>query len=259
MAEKRKMFADLICEKRRRKGVTRDEAERLIMNRNYFGAMMVETGEADALVSGVTSKYPEVIRPALQLIGPAEGTGKIAGMYIVLTRKGPVFFSDTTVNTESDHKTLAETALLTAAEVRKFGIEPVIAMLSYSNFGSVPFSESAREPEEVRKAVKFLHEKHPDLIIDGEIQANFAVNKDLRMSKFPFSKLGDREVNTLIFPNLSAGNAAFKLMQELGGAEVIGPVLLRIRKPVHVVPLECSVREIVHMSTIAAVDAQRII
>ncbi|MCX6246111.1 MAG: NADP-dependent malic enzyme [Bacteroidetes bacterium] len=255
---KRIQFAEMIWEKRQRKGITHDEAYELTYNRNYFGIMMVETGEADAMVSGVTSEYSDVMGPALKLIGSRQNLSRISSMYMVITKRGPFFFADTTVNLDPDWKTLAETALLTAEMLRRFNIEPVIAMLSYSNFGSIKPSEHTTGPERVRQATKFLHQNYPDLLVDGEIQANFALNREMRNSKFPFSKIANHDVNTLIFPNLNSGNIAYKIMQEIGGAEVIGPILMGINKPIHVVPMECSVREIVHMATIAVVDAQHV-
>jgi len=256
MESKRKLFAEMIWKKRQRKGITYDAAHELTFNRNYFGIMMVVTGEADAMVSGVTCEYGDVVGPALKLIGPKQNLNRISSMYIVVTKKGPYFFADTTVNLDPDWKTLAENALLTAEMVRRFNIEPVIAMLSYSNFGSIKPSEHTTGPEKARQATKYLHQNYPDLLVDGEIQANFALNKELRTSKFPFSKIANHDVNTLIFPNLSSGNIAYKIMQEIGGAEVIGPILMGINMPIHVVPMECSVREIVNMTTIAVVDAQ---
>jgi malate dehydrogenase (oxaloacetate-decarboxylating)(NADP+) len=253
---RRTRFSEMIWQKRRRKGITKDEAYELTENRNYFGIMMVETGEADAMVSGVSHEYGEVVGPALRLIGPKPDLNRISSMYIVFTKKGPYFFADTTVNLDPDWKTLADTALLTAEMVHRFNIEPVIAMLSYSNFGSIKGGEHTHGPEKVRQATNYLHENYPDLIVDGEIQANFALNREMCNSKFPFSKIANHDVNTLIFPNLSSGNIAYKIMQEIGGAEVIGPILMGINKPIHVVPMECSVREIVHMTTIAVVDAQ---
>jgi malate dehydrogenase (oxaloacetate-decarboxylating)(NADP+) len=250
-------FAEMIWKKRQRKGVTRDEAYEMTDNRNIFGIMMVETGEADAMVSGVMHEYGEVMGPALKLIGPKPPLNRVSSMYIVITKKGPFFFADTTVNLDPNWKTLADDALLAAERLRHINIEPVIAMLSYSNFGSIKPTEHTQGPEKVRQAVKYLHENYPDLLVDGEIQANFALNKEMRKAKFPFSKIADHEVNTLIFPNLSSGNIAYKIMQEIGGAEVIGPILMGINKPIFVVPMECSVREIVHMTTIAVVDAQR--
>lgn len=254
--EIRKSFAGLIWEKRQRKGITMEEAYELTFNRNYYGIMMVDTGLADAMISGVTSHYGDVMSPALKLIGPKPNTNHISSMYIVMTKRGPLFFADTTVNLDPDVQTLVETTLLTAEEVRKFNIEPVIAMVSYSNFGSVKSSEYTRTLDRVRKTIAFLHQNHPELIVDGEIQMNFALNKEMRSQKFPFTRLENRDVNTIIFPNLTSGNIAYKLMQEIGGAEVVGPILMGMKKPIHVVPIECSVREIVNMTTIAVVDAQ---
>ncbi|MCX6238144.1 MAG: NADP-dependent malic enzyme [Bacteroidia bacterium] len=254
--EIRKSFAGLIWKKRQRKGVTLEEAYELTYNRNYFGIMMVDTGMADSMISGVTTHYGDVTGPALKLIGPKPNLNHISSMYIVITKKGPLFFADTTVNLDPDVQTLIETTLLAAEEVKKFNIEPVIAMVSYSNFGSVKLSEHTRTLERVRQTVAFLHDNHPDLIVDGEIQMNFALNKELRSQKFPFTRLENRDVNTIIFPSLTAGNIAYKMMYEIGGAEIVGPILMGMKKPIHVVPTECSVREIVNMTTIAVVDAQ---
>ena len=254
--EMRKSFAGLIWKKRQRKGITYEEANELTFNRNYFGIMMVDTGFADGMISGVTSHYGDVMSPALRLIGPKPTLNHISSMYIIMTKRGPLFFADTTVNLDPDVQTLIETTLLTADEVRKFNIEPVIALVSYSNFGSVKLSEHTRNLARVRQTVESLHQNHPELIVDGEIQMNFALNKELRSQKFPFTLLENRDVNTIIFPNLTSGNIAYKLMQEIGGAEVVGPILMGMKKPIHVVPTECSVREIVHMTTIAVVDAQ---
>jgi malate dehydrogenase (oxaloacetate-decarboxylating)(NADP+) len=251
-ADLRNEFARIIAERRQRKGLTLDEAQELMFQRNYFGNMMVETGQADAFLSGLTFKYSDTIRPALQIIGANNPQRIIAGMYILMTKKGPMFFADTTVNIQPLTNTLVETTLLVAREVRKFNIEPHIAVLSYSNFGNI----RTGSPGRTHDAVEILHRDHPELIVDGEIQANFAINRELRMKRFPFSKLQDKEVNTLIFPSLSAGNIAYKLMQELAGVEVIGPVLVGIRKPIHVLHLDSSVREIVNMTAIAVVDAQ---
>ena len=248
---RREEYAKILFKKRSRKGLTYPEALDKMTNRNYFGAMMVEIGEADALISGATSKYADTIRPAIQTVGIKPEINHLAGMYLMMTKKGPIFFSDTTVNPRPDAQTLVDTTLLTAEAVRKFNIEPVIALVSYSNFGSV----RSGSPVRVREAVAILHRDHPDLIVDGDIQMNFAINNELRTKIFPFSKLGNRKVNTIIFPNLSSGNIAYKMMQELGGAEAIGPILLGMNKSIHIVPLESSVREIVNMVTIAVVDA----
>jgi malate dehydrogenase (oxaloacetate-decarboxylating)(NADP+) len=250
--KRREEFAKILFRKRNRKGLTYTEALDKMTNRNYFGAMMVETGEADALISGSTSKYADTIRPAIHTVGIKPEINHIAGMYLLMTKQGPIFFSDTTVNPRPDYQTLVDTTLLTANAVRKFNIEPVIAMVSYSNFGSVRDGSPIR----VRKAVEILHHQHPELIVDGDIQMNFALNAELRTKMITFSKLGWRKVNTIIFPNLSSGNIAYKMMQELGRVEAIGPILLGMNKSIHVVPLESSVREIVNMVTIAVVDAQ---
>jgi len=214
--------------------------------------MMVETGQADAFLSGMTSKYSDTIRPALQIVGSNNPQEHIAGMFILMTKKGPLFLADTTVNIQPNTTTLVDTTVLVAQEVRKFNIEPRIAILSYSNFGSI----RSGSPSRAHEAVEILHRDYPDLIVDGEIQANFAIGKELRMKKFPFSKLQDKEVNTFIFPNLSSGNISYKLLQDLAGMEAIGPILVGIGKPIHVLHLESSVREIVNMTAIAVIDAQ---
>lgn len=252
----RDKFADLIWKKRQRKGLTYEDAYELTFNRNYYGIMMVDTGLADGMISGVTSNYGDVMSPALKLIGPKPNLNHISSMYIVMTKKGPYFFADTTVNLDPEVETLVEITLTTAEEVKKFNIEPIIAMVSYSNFGSVKSSEHTRSLDRVRKTVEHLHQHHPDLTVDGEIQMNFALNKEMRSQKFPFSLLENRDVNTIIFPNLTSGNIAYKLMYEIGGAEIVGPILMGMKKPIHVVPTECTVREIVNMATIAVVDAQ---
>lgn len=250
--ECRTQYAKLLHDKRKRKGLNLDEAKELLFNSNYFGMMMVESGEADAFLSGFKSKYSETIRPALQIFGVDSELKHIAGMYMVLTRKGPYFFADATVNQETSEQILVDTTLLVAREIKKFNIEPKIAMLSYSNFGSV----REGSPMIVRNAVSILHRDHPDIIVDGEIQANFAVNGKLRELKFPFSKLKDQKVNTLIFPDLNSGNIAYKLMKEIGEAEIIGPILMGIPRSIHVLQMESSEREIVDMAAIAVVDAQ---
>jgi malate dehydrogenase (oxaloacetate-decarboxylating)(NADP+) len=249
---RRVSYARVLFEKRKRKGLNFEEAQELVYNRNYFGVMMVEAGEADAFLSGFSSKYADVIRPAIQIAGTNNPQKHIAGMYLVQTKKGPFFFSDTTVNVQPTAQTLVETTILTARAVERFNFKPKIAMLSYTNFGS----NRSGSPARVHDAVEILHRDYPDLIVDGEMQANFAFNKELRQKKFPFTKLQDMDVNTIIFPNLSSGNIAYKMMQEIGGAEVIGPILLGLGKPIHILQLESSVREIVNMATIACVDAQ---
>lgn len=250
--ERRNEFGDLLWKKRQRRGLTQYDARKLMRDRNYFGASMVELGLADAMISGLTRKYAAPIKPALDIIGVQDGVSRVAGLYIMVTKRGPYFFADTTMNADPTAQQLADIAALTASTVKQFNITPKIAMLSYSNFGSA----EGEVPKKVAEAVKILHGNYPGLIVDGDIQANFAVNNELLKEQFPFSTLVDRDVNTFIFPNLAAGNIAYKLMQELGGAEAIGPVLMGLKKPVHVLQLGSSVREIVNMITIAVVDAQ---
>lgn len=245
-------FGDMLWGKRQRRGLTQYDARKLMRDRNYFGAMMVENGMADAMISGLTRKYGQPIRPALEIINVQPGVRKVAGLYIVVTKRGPYFFADTTMNADPTAEELADIAVLTANTVKQYNIVPRIAMLSYTNFGSA----TGEVPAKVAKAVSILHNNYPGLIVDGDLQANFAINNNLLKEQFPFSTLVDKDVNTFIFPNLAAGNIAYKLMQELGGAEAIGPVLMGLNKPVHVLQLGSSVREIVNMITIAVVDAQ---
>ena len=251
-ATRRSHFGELYFKMRQRKGMTLYDAQRAMRERNHFGAMLVETGYADALISGLTRNYRNVIRPALQIIGMEEGGQKVAGMYIIQGNSGPMFFADTTVNTNPTAEELVEITLMVARAVRRMRITPRIAMLSYSNFGSA----NGPDAEKVRKAVDILHRNHPELIVDGEIQANFALNAELISENFPFSALNGRKVNTLIFPNLAAGNIAYKLMQEMGEKEVIGPILLGMKRSFHILQMGSSVREIINMVRIAVVDAQ---
>ena len=252
MIEKRNRFGELFFEKRQRRGFNIYEAKKIMKERNYFGCMMVETGEADALISGLTRNYPDTIRPALEAIGMEEGVKKVAGMYVILRPQGPLFLADTTVNLNPDAEELADITMLTAREVRQFNVEPRIALLSYSNFGS------SRTPEAmmVRDALQIVKAKDPELVVDGEIQASMAFNKEILKDSYPFSPLIEGEVNTLIFPNLSAGNIAYNLLMEVGGFEVIGPVLLGLKKPVHILQLGSSVRQICSMVAMAVMDAQ---
>jgi malate dehydrogenase (oxaloacetate-decarboxylating)(NADP+) len=245
-------YAEVLYKKRQRKGLTYQDCVRLMHERNYYGAMMVEFGDADALVSGLTKDYPKTILPSLQIIGTAEGVNRVAGMYIITNKKGTYFFADTTVNLNPDAQQLAEIIELTAHGVKFFDIDPRIAVLSYSNFGS-----SAGEiPEKTRLAVKLAREKNPDLVVEGDIQANVALNTEIQQETYPFSALSKQGANTLIFPNLASGNIAYKLLMEIGGAEAIGPILLGMKKPVHILQLGSSIREIVNMAAIAVVDAQ---
>lgn len=250
--EKRDAYGDILFSKRKRKGMTQYESRRLMRDRNYFGTMMVELGEADALISGLTTDYPSTITPALQIIGVEEGIEKVAGMYIMISKKGTFFFSDTTLNTDPTTEELVDITALTARTVRFFDMEPRVAMLSYSNFGSA----KGAIPNKVGKATSIIKNKYPDLVIDGEMQANVALSPELQREIYPFSELAEEGANTLIFPDLASGNISYKILQEIGGAEAIGPVLMGMRKPVHVLQLGSSVREIVNMVAIAVVDAQ---
>ena len=250
--ERMAKYANSLYQKRQRKGITLFEAEKLMRDRNYFGSSMVEFGEADAMISGLTKNYASTIKPALQIIGTEPGVNRVAGMYMMMTKKGPVFFGDTTVNVDPTVEELVDLTLLLERAVAKFNIQPRIALLSYSNFGS----NDGVVPQKVRQAVKILHDKHPEILVDGEMQANFAISNSLLKDNFPFSRLADSPANTLIFPNLESGNIAYKLLQELGEAEAVGPILLGLKKPVHIVQLGSSVREIVNMVTIAVLDVQ---
>ena len=250
-AQCRKEFGDVLFALRRRKGMTLREGEYMMRQRNYFGAMLVKSGAADVLISGLTRTYPNVIRPALQVIGKADGVDKVAGMYILETRRGPMFFADTTVNVNPTVEEIVSITLLTAEAVRKLRIVPRIALLSYSNFGSA----GGADAEKMAAAARLLRERHPDLIVDGEVQANFALNHELLAESFPFSGLMNRQVNTLIFPSLAAGNIAYKLLQEMAGIHALGPVLLGMRQPFHILQMGSSVREIVDMVRLAVVDA----
>ncbi len=245
-------FGELFFEKSKRKGFTLYEAKKIMRERNYYGAMMVETGQADALISGLTRNYADAIRPALRIIGVQEHATRVAGMYIMITKQGPLFFADTTINVNPTTDDLVEITLLTAKAVQQFNIKPRISLLSFSNFGTSNDASAVK----VRQAVEKLHEKFPGMIVDGEMQANFAMNTQILQDNYPFCELINGGVNTLIFPNLDAGNIAYKLLQEMGAAEAIGPVLLGMNKPVHVLQLGSNVREIVNMVTIAVVDAQ---
>jgi malate dehydrogenase (oxaloacetate-decarboxylating)(NADP+) len=245
-------FAQNFFLKRQRRGITLYEARKFMRDRNYFGASMVEFGDADALISGLTKNYATTVKPALQIIGTEDGVNRVAGMYMMLTKKGPVFFADTTININPTAQELVDITVLVNKSVKQFNIKPRIAILSYSNYGS----NEGEIPLKTREAVKILHEKHRDIVVDGEMQANFALNKSLLNDNFEFSKLKDGPANTLVFPSLDSGNIAYKLLQELGGAEAVGPILLGMNKPVHVLQLGSSVREIVNMVTIAVVDVQ---
>jgi malate dehydrogenase (oxaloacetate-decarboxylating)(NADP+) len=250
--ERRKRYTDIFFQKRQRRGFNKYESTKIIRDRNYFGCMMVESGEADAMISGLTKNYPDTIRPAIEIIGTEDGVKKIAGMYLMLTKKGPLFLADTTVNFNPTAEELADITLLAAKEVRHFGLVPRIAMLSYSNFGT----SNSPEARLVARATEIVKQKDPDLIVDGEMQASIALNNEILRENYPFSSLVDQEVNTLIFPNLAAGNIAYNILKELGAADAIGPILLGMKKPVHVLQLGSSVRNIYNMALVAIIDAQ---
>jgi len=245
-------YAHQLFEKRQRKGCTLKSAKKYLKLYSYYSPILVENGVADALLSGLTSDYPSAIRPALKIIGKKENVNVVSGMYIILTKDGPLFLADCTVNKNPSAEELVEITSLTASAVKSFKIEPNIAMLSYSNFGSV----SDKRSQKIRKAVKILHEQHPDLSVDGEIQANIALDQELMKESFPFSKLLGKRVNTLIFPNLEASNIAYKILQKVSGSEVIGPILNGMNKPAHVLQMGSSVNEIVNMIMISVIDAQ---
>lgn len=252
MEDKRYEFGQLFFEKRKRKGYNLYEAKKVMRERAYFGSMMLANGEADALISGITRKYQDMLRPALQIIGMKKEVKRVAGMYMMLTKKGPIFFADASVNFNPTEDELVDITVLAAREVENFNVKPRIAMLSYSNFGS---SDSA-EAILVRNAVAKLKANHPELIVDGEMQASVAFNQELMKENYPFSALVNEPPNVFIFPNLSAGNIAYNLLQEIGGAEAIGPILLGLNKPVHVLQLGSTVRQIVNMVAISVVEAQ---
>ncbi len=245
-------FGDLFFEKRKRKGYTRPEAHTLMKRRSYYGAMMVETGIADTMIGGLTRNYPDTIRPAIQIIGPQSGVRKVSGVYILMSRFGPLFLADTTINFDPTVEELVEITELAAKEVEKFNIKPRIAMLTYSNFGSVPDGPAAIK---MRKAVEILKEKHPGMIVDGEMQAHLAFDTELLKENHPFSDLADGRANTLIFPNLSSANIAYNIVKEVAGIEKIGPIVLGLKKPVQVLQLGATVREIVNMVAISVVDS----
>ena len=245
-------YGQIYYEKRARKGITLLEATRKMRQRTYFGTMMVELGEADAFISGQNRNYPDTIRPALEIIGKEDGTNKVAGMYIIMSKQGPLFFADTTVNIDPSSEDLVDIVRLIHKTVTKLQIKPRIAMLSYSNFGSA----KGKTVTNIQKALQKLNTENPEILVDGEMQANTALDAELRQELFPFCKLGSENANVFIFPALSSGNIAYKMVQSLGISEAIGPVLVGFRKSVHVLQLGSSVREIVNMINLAVVDAQ---
>ena len=220
--------------------------------RNYFAAMMVNEGEADALITGYTRNYATVVKPILELIGMRKGVNRVAASNLMLTKRGPIFLADTTININPDAKQLAKISQLTATLAKIFGIKPNIAMLSYSNFGASQTENSIK----IAEAIKYIHRNFPNVVIDGEIQADFALNSELLKKEFPFSKLVDKKANVLIFPNLDSANITYKMMKELYEAESIGPIMLGLKKPAHILQLGASVDEMVNMTAVAVIDAQ---
>ena len=251
--EKRRISYGLaFFERRKRKGFTEFEAIQIMRERNHFGAMMVDQGDADAMITGLTRSYRSSVSPAIRIVGLEKDVNTVSGMYILNSKRGPLFLADTTINLNPSAEQIAEITYNVSKIIRRLKVTPKIALLSYSNFGSSPGTDS----EKMAKAVEILHEKHPTLIVDGEIQANFALNKELMNEKFSFSQLANKDVNTLIFPNLSAGNISYKLLQQLTDADAIGPILVGLKKSIHVLQLGSSVREIINMIKIAVIDAQ---
>ena len=248
----RKIYAELFWKDQKRKGYTLYDAERLMWERNYFASMMVKNGDADAMLSGYSRNYRSVVKPILETISKAKGVTKVAATNLMLTKSGPLFLSDTTINVEPTSKELAKIAQMTGHMAGLFGIEPIIALLSFSNFGSSRFSQAKK----VSEAVSILHRNNPNLVVDGPIQSDFALNKVLLHKAFPFSVLNNKKVNILVFPNLDAANITYKLMKELNESLSIGPILMGLSEPIHVLQLGASVDEIVNMAAVAVIDAQ---
>ena len=250
--ERANRYSELLFIRRQRQGLNKAEAQKIIRRRNYFGSMMVSTGDADAMIGGMSRNYPDTVRPALQAIGRKEGVQKVSGMYILMTRFGPLFLADTTVNFNPSAEEIVEIAELSAKQVEKFNIKPRIALITYSNFGSA----EGEDAKKMKSAVQLLKQRNPNMIVDGEIQAHLPFNMELLKENHPFSDLAEKGANVLIFPNLSSSNIAYNLVKEIAGIEKIGPILLGLKKPVHVLQLGSSTREIVNMIAIAVVDAQ---
>ena len=250
--ERANRYSELLFIRRQRQGLNKAEAQKIIRRRNYFGSMMVSTGDADAMIGGMSRNYPDTVRPALQAIGRKDGVQKVSGMYILMTRFGPLFLADTTVNFNPSAEEIVEIAELSAKQVEKFNIKPRIALITYSNFGSA----EGEDAKKMKSAVQLLKQRNPNMIVDGEIQAHLPFNMELLKENHPFSDLAEKGANVLIFPNLSSSNIAYNLVKEIAGIEKIGPILLGLKKPVHVLQLGSSTREIVNMIAIAVVDAQ---
>ena len=250
--EKRTLYAHKYWEARRRNGATLYSAKSRMRERNYFGSMLVLEGYADGMISGYSRSYASSIKPVFEVIGRAANVSKAATVHIMITNRGPIFLADTSINIDPTAEELAEITRMTANLAIAFGFNPVMALLSYSNFGSSKHPHSRK----VKEAVRILHETDPQLVVDGEIQTDFALNKELLQSQFPFSKLAGKKVNTLIFPNLEAANITYKLLKELHAADTIGPIMLGLKRPVHILQLGASVEEMVNMTAVAVIDAQ---
>ncbi len=251
--EQKNKYAEVYWNQRKRRGITLLSAQKLMRERDFFAAMMVNEGDADALISGYSRSYPSVVKPMLELIGLAPGSTRVAATNVMMTQRGPMFLSDTAININPSANDLTIIAQMTADVVKMFGLQPVMAMISYSNFGSSKDQTATK----VREAVSNLHKRHPDLLVDGELQTDFALNGEMLQDKFPFSKLAGKKVNSLIFPNLESANITYKLLKELNKAESIGPIMMGMRKPVHILQLGASVDEMVSMTAIAVIDAQQ--
>ena len=250
--ESRQLYARAFWETQKRRGKTLYECDSLLKERNYYAAMMVRAGDADTMLSGFSRKYPAVVKPILEVMGKAKGVDRVAATNLMLTKRGMLFLSDTSINVDPEPKELAKIALMTAQTVKMFGVEPVVALLSFNNFGSSPFPQAKK----VSKAVSYLHRMFPDLVADGPIQSDFALNNEMLAERFPFSFLNNRKVNTLIFPNLDAANISYKIIKELDNTQSIGPILMGLSDSAHILQLGASVDEIVNMATIAVIDAQ---
>ena len=250
--ESRQLYARTFWETQKRRGKTLYECDSLLKERNYYAAMMVRAGDADTMLSGFSRKYPAVVKPILEVMGKAKGVDRVAATNLMLTKRGMLFLSDTSINVDPEPKELAKIALMTAQTVKMFGVEPVVALLSFNNFGSSPFPQAKK----VSKAVSYLHRMFPDLVADGPIQSDFALNNEMLAERFPFSFLNNRKVNTLIFPNLDAANISYKIIKELDNTQSIGPILMGLSDSAHILQLGASVDEIVNMATIAVIDAQ---
>ena len=249
----REKYSKIFWNEQKRRGISEYESISKLKERNYFGAMMVKSGDADGMLTGYSRSYPSVVKPIIDIIGKAKGVSRIAASNIMLTERGPIFLSDTSLNIDPGSKELAIIAKMTSDLVEMFGLKPIIALLSFSNFGSSRFSQA----EKVSKAVKYLHKVLPNLIVDGPIQSDFALNSNMLKDRFPFSSLVNKNVNTLIFPNLDSANITYKLMKELNNNLSIGPILLGLNQPIHVLQLGASVEEIVNMAAVAVIDAQQ--